>query len=106
MTSKKKSKEDEKPQTSSAPTETPKSSKPSATSSASGQKAGGSEQPKQPKSQSSEPEKPVGRDSPQTSEQFEQIRRHNERTGGGPVKPDAVQAQLDEHNRRVGDASR
>lgn len=32
--------------------------------------------------------------------------KHNERTGGGKVVPGEVQRQRDEHNRRVGDASR
>jgi hypothetical protein len=36
----------------------------------------------------------------------ETVRFHNERTGGGDVHEGELQNQLDEHNERVGDASR
>jgi len=39
-------------------------------------------------------------------EREETVRFHNERTGGGDVHEGELQNQLDEHNERVGDASR
>ena len=36
----------------------------------------------------------------------ETVRLHNERAGGGDVHEGELQTQLDEHNQRVGDASR
>jgi primosomal protein N'' len=58
--------------------------------------------------QTEEPSPPVEQTKPEdlARQEYEQRVLHNERTGGGKVQQDELQAQRVEHNERTGDASR
>jgi hypothetical protein len=62
------------------------------------------DQPKPEPTKQEEPEQPTVADV--LKEREETVRLHNEHTGGGDVHEGELQNQLDEHNQRVGDASR
>ena len=65
-----------------------------------------SEEPQEPqKDESPSQPQPVETNRPAPEEHIQlresQVSSHNERTGGGKVREGELQAQLDEHNRRV-----